>query len=239
MPEWNPWHGCQKYSEGCRNCYVYRRDAKYELDASQVRKNAAFDLPVKRLRDGAYKLRGPDDVATCFTSDFLLDQADIWRAEAWRMMSERSDLQFFFITKRILRFTAELPADWGDGYENVTVGVTCENQRAADERLPYFLSLPIRHRLIICEPMLEAIDLRPYLTPAIRRVVAGGESGDTARLMRYDWALDLRGQCEAANVPFWFKQTGACFEKDGKIYRIPRRFQFSQARKSVLSTPGG
>lgn len=238
MAEWNPWHGCCKYSAGCLNCYVYRRDAKYDLDASAVRKNAAFDLPIRRARDGGYRLKGPDEVFTCFTSDFLLDQADDWRAEAWRMMRERGDLSFFFITKRILRFRERLPEDWGNGYENVSVGVTCENQATADERLPYFLSLPIRHKSIICEPMLEAVDLRPYLGPSIERVVAGGESGDTARLMRYTWALGLRAQCEAAGVSFWFKQTGARFEKDGRIYRIPRRFQFQQARKSGLSWAG-
>jgi len=235
VAEWNPWHGCQKYSAGCLNCYVYRRDAKYELDASAVRRNAAFDLPVRRARDGSYKLKGPDEVFTCFTSDFFLDQADEWRPEAWRMMRERADLNFFFITKRILRFRERLPEDWGEGYPNVTIGVTCENQAMANERLPYFLSLPIRHRLIICEPMLEAIDLRPYLSRAIERVAIGGESGENARLMRYDWAVDVRKQCEAAGVPLYFKQTGARFEKDGRLYRIPRQFQFSQARKSGLS----
>ncbi len=236
MADWNPWHGCRKYSPGCLNCYVYRRDAKYQLDASAVRKNAAFDLPVKRRRDGSYALPGPDEVAACFTSDFFLEEADEWRAEAWAMMRERADLRFFFITKRILRFTQRLPADWGEGYENVTIGVTCENQAAADERLPYFLGLPIRHRLAICEPMLEAVDLRAYLRPgALEQVVAGGESGDTARLMRYEWALSLRRQCEAAGVPFWFKQTGARFEKDGRVYRIKRKDQFSQARRSGLS----
>ena len=235
MAEWNPWHGCRKYSPGCLNCYVYRRDAKYDLDASEVRRNAAFDLPVRRLRDGTYKLKGPDEVFTCFTSDFFLDQADMWRAEAWRMMRERSDLRFFFITKRILRFRVELPPDWGDGYPNVTIGVTCENQATADERLPFFLSQPIRHRMIICEPMLESIDLRPYLGGGIERVAIGGESGENARLMRFAWAQEIHDQCRAAGVSLYFKQTGARFEKDGKTFCIPRRYQFSQARKSGLS----
>jgi protein gp37 len=239
MAEWNPWHGCRKYSAGCQNCYVYRRDAKYDLDASAVRKNAAFDLPVRRLKDGSYKLGGPDSVFTCFTSDFFLDEADDWRAEAWRMMRERADLSFFFITKRILRFYERLPGDWGDGYPNVSIGVTCENQAAADERLPFFLSLPVKDRVIVCEPMLEAVDFSPYLGPEIRQVVVGGESGETARLMRYEWALGVRRQCEAAGVSLWFKQTGARFEKDGRVYQIPRRFQFSQARKSGLSLGAG
>ncbi|MCE5342855.1 MAG: phage Gp37/Gp68 family protein [Eubacteriales bacterium] len=239
MAEWNPWHGCHKYSAGCLHCYVYRRDAKYELDASAVRKNAAFDLPVRRARDGSYKLKGPDEVFTCFTSDFFLDEADEWRPEAWRMMRARPDLHFFFITKRILRFREGLPEDWGEGYPNVSIGTTCENQAAADERMPYFLSLPIRQKTIVCEPMLEAVNLRPYLGPGIAQVVAGGESGEDARLMRCDWVRNLRSQCEAAGVPLWFKQTGARFENDGRIYRIPRRLQFSQARKSGFSWPGG
>jgi len=235
MAEWNPWHGCHKYSPGCVNCYVYRRDAKYELDASAVRKNAAFDLPVRRMRDGTYKLKGTEEVFTCFTSDFFLAEADEWRAEAWRMMRERSDLHFFFITKRILRFQERLPDDWGDGYPNVTIGVTCENQAMANERLPYFLTLPVRHKLIICEPMLEAIDLSPYLSRAIERVAIGGESGENARLMRYEWAVAIHSQCKAAGVPLYFKQTGARFEKDGKVYRIPRKYQFSQAKKAGLT----
>jgi protein gp37 len=237
MAEWNPWHGCRKHSAGCAHCYVYRHDAKYELDASVVKKNAAFDLPVRRRRDGSYFLQGPDEVATCFTSDFFIEEADAWRPEAWRMMRVRSDLSFLFITKRIARFYEGLPADWGAGYENVTVGVTCENQRMADERLPLFLAAPVRRRLIVCEPMLEAVDLRAYLGGGVAQVSAGGESGDEARLMRYEWALGLREQCRVAGVPFWFRQTGARFEKDGKVYRIRRRDQFSQARKSGLSWP--
>jgi protein gp37 len=237
MAEWNPWHGCRKHSAGCAHCYVYRRDAKYELDASIVKKNAAFDLPVRKKRDGSYVLQGPGEVATCFTSDFFIDEADAWRPEAWAMMRQRSDLQFFFITKRIARFYEGLPADWGAGYDNVTVGVTCENQAMADERLPLFLAAPVRRKVIVCEPMLSAVNLRPYLGAGIAQVAAGGESGEEARLMRYDWALSLREQCEVAGVPFWFRQTGARFEKDGKVYRIRRRDQFPQARKSGLSWP--
>jgi protein gp37 len=223
---------------GLPECYVYRRDAKYELDASVVRiKTPPSTCPCAGRADGSYKSRDRTTWPHCFTSDFLLDAADEWRAEAWRMIRARPDLNFFFITKRICASGA--PArGLGRGVRNVSVGVTCENQAAADERLPYFLSLPIRSKTIVCEPMLEAVDLRTYLSSAIRQsVVAGGESGENARLMRYVWAADLSRQCKEANVPFWFKQTGARFEKDGRVYRIPRRLQFSQARKSGLSRP--
>jgi protein gp37 len=144
---WNPWHGCKKYSEGCMNCYVYSIDGRHERDASEVKKNKDFDLPVRRKHDGTYKLHGREPVYTCFSSDFFLDSADEWRAEAWAMIKERSDLDFLIITKRITRFHVSLPDDWKDGYENVTICVTCENQKRADERLPFFLSLPISTKL--------------------------------------------------------------------------------------------
>ena len=53
---WNPWHGCHKISEGCRNCYVYRMDAKYEKDSSSVKRNKCFYDIIKRKRDGSYKI---------------------------------------------------------------------------------------------------------------------------------------------------------------------------------------
>ena len=54
---WNPWHGCHKTSPGCLNCYMYRRDAKYYIDSSVVKRTASFDLPVQRNRNGEYKLK--------------------------------------------------------------------------------------------------------------------------------------------------------------------------------------
>lgn len=235
MAGWNPWHGCKRYSTGCTRCYMYRRDESVGRNPEEVHKNTDFDLPVRTRRDGSYVIPSGETVNTCFTSDFFLDAADSWRPEAWAMMRRRQDLRFFFITKRILRAARCLPPDWGDGYDNVCIGVTCETQAIADERLPVFLSLPVKHRHIILEPMLEAIDVSPYLH-GMEQVCAGGESGMGARLMRYGWAEAVRRQCDAHGVDFYFHQTGARFEKDGRLYRIPRREQGSQARKSGLST---
>ena len=116
MPLWNPWHGCRKISEGCRHCYVYRQDALHERDSREVVRTAAFGLPVRRSRDGRFRIPPGERVYTCFTSDFLVEEADGWRAEAWEMMRLRRDLEFFFITKRIGRLREQLPPDWGDGY---------------------------------------------------------------------------------------------------------------------------
>ena len=121
--DWNPWHGCTKISPGCKFCYVYRQDEMYgnPTASSRCTKNAAFDLPVQRGR-GGYKIPPGRIILTCFTSDFLLKDADPWRQDCWRMMRERSDCWFYFFTKRIDRLAECLPPDWGEGYDNVMIG---------------------------------------------------------------------------------------------------------------------
>ena len=150
------------------------------------------------------------------------------------MIRQRQDLHFFFITKRIHRFYDAVPSDWGDGYENVTICCTTENQDRADFRLPIYLDVPIKHKHIICEPLLGPVDVSKYLGGWIEGLTAGGESGEAARLCRFEWVLSLREQCRNAGVPFHFKQTGARFEKDGRVYRIPRREQHKQAAQAGI-----
>ncbi len=91
---WNLWHGCHKISEGCRHCYVYRGDARRGVDSTVVQKTKSFDLPVRKKKNGAYKVPPGTEVMTCFTSDFFVEDADVWRAEAWDMIRERKDLTF-------------------------------------------------------------------------------------------------------------------------------------------------
>lgn len=237
MAIWNPWHGCMKISPGCNHCYVYRRDAEFGKDASVVKKTAKFDLPLQKNRQKEYKLQPEaEPVYTCMTSDFFIKDADEWRREAWAMIKERQDLQFVIVTKRIHRFPVSLPDDWGDGYSNVTIMCTAENQSRADDRIPKFLSLPIRHKMIIHEPMLEAIQIEKYLaTGQIERVICGGESGEDARMLDFAWVLNTMNQCVQYDVPFYFKQTGACFKKGERVYHIERKDQEIQAAKANVN----
>lgn len=233
---WNLWHGCHKLSAGCKYCYVYRGDAKRGVDSSIVTKTKNFDLPIQKKRNGDYKVPSGSLVYTCFTSDFFVEEADEWRAEAWQMMRLRSDLRFMMITKRIDRLIQSLPDDWGDGYENVTICCTVENQDRTNYRLPIYKAAPIKHKIIICEPLLERIDLRPYnIGSWVEQVVVGGESGYDARLCDFDWIMELRNLCVEQNVSFWFKQTGGKFIKDGRLYNINRRLQHAQARKAGIN----
>ena len=243
---WNLWHGCTKKSAGCLNCYMYRRDISIGKDPSVVTKTDSFDLPVKILRSGKnkgrYKIPPGSYIYTCFSSDFFHQDADAWRDEAWEMMHERSDCTFFMITKRPERIRDNLPQGWGKGWEHVTIAVTCEDQKMIDERLPVYLSLPLFHHSVMVEPMLSAVDLRPYISkyrdedgnPVIKHVSAGGESGSNARICDYEWVDDLHRQCVENGISFYYHQTGAKLLKDGKLYKIPRRLQHSQAHRAGI-----
>lgn len=239
MLMWNPWHGCHKISAGCRHCYVYREDTAFgaAIPPSVVRKTASFGLPVRLNRKREYKYPSGSCFGLCFTSDFLIEKADEWRPEIWEIIKRRNDCSFFFFTKRIERLKDALPSDWDNGYENIAIGCTVENQDRANFRLPIFLNLPLKHRLIIISPMLEPIDISPYLnSELIEEVSVGGESGRYARSLDYDWVLDIHRQCLEHNVPFCFHQTGSHFIKQGHLYHIPRALQHSQALKAGINT---
>ena len=242
---WNLWHGCTKISPGCAHCYVYRRDAEFGRDTSRVRKTQAFTLPVRKHRSGPnkneYRYSSGTAFMTCFTSDFFHPDADEWRQDAWAMIRQRSDCSFYIVTKRPERILESLPPDWGTGYENVEISCTCENQRMTDKRLPVFLALPIPNKSIMHEPMLERINIRPYLKQYGRQicsVTCGGESGPEARICDFAWILDTHMQCVEYGIPFHFHQTGARLRRGSKVYDIPRELQHEQARKAHLDFDG-
>ena len=236
MIVWNPWHGCKKYSEGCEFCYVYRRDESIGKDSSVVTKNLAFNLPLKKNRQKEYKIPAGSVVYTCMTSDFFIEDADEWRGEIWEIIKKRSDLSFIIITKRIVRFMDCIPNDWGEGYPNVEIVCTIENQKACDVRFPVLKEIPAKKRSVAAAPLLGAIDMEKYLFPELEVVSVGGESGLDARLCDYNWILDIRRQCINKGVRFLFHQTGARLKKDGRIYNIPRNLQHKQAKKANINT---
>ena len=234
MAMWNPWRGCHKYSEGCRYCYIHKGDAKRCVDTNAVVKTKGFDAPVQRMKNGEYKMKSGQLVYLCFSTDFLLEDADPWRGACWEMIRQRPDLRFLFLTKRIERFMACVPEDWGDGYDNVTVGCTVENQACADVRLPLFAQLPIRHKNIILQPLIGPVDVGPYLE-GVELVVVGGESDRNARPLDYGWVLAVREQCLQHGAHFEFRQCGTNFVKDGKTYRLQINDLCSQARKANIN----
>ena len=184
-------------------------------------------------KNGNYKMKS-GIVYTCFSTDFLIEEADTWRMECWSMIKERQDCTFLFLTKRIERFIQCVPNDWSDGYENVIVCCTVENQKNADKKLSVFRSLPIRHKCITAQPLLERIDIEQYLDD-IEFVVVGGESDYCARPLDYDWVLAIREQCVRKNVSFEFRQCGTHFIKDGTRYKLQTKDLCSQAKKAGIN----
>ena len=232
MAMWNPWRGCKKCSEGCMHCYIHKGDAKRGINTNDIVKTKDFCKPVEKLKNGSYKLKS-EIVYTCFSTDFLLQEADGWREECWKMIRQRADCTSLFLTKRIERFMECIPEDWDDGYENVVVCCTIENQENADRKLPVFQTLPIKHKCITAQPLIGPIDMEKYLDH-IELVVVGGESDRDARVLDYDWVLNIREQCIRKHVSFEFRQCGTHFIKDGKQYRLQTKDLCSQARKANI-----
>ena len=199
---------------------------------SVIQKTKDFEKPSLRLKNGAYKMKS-GMVYTCFSTDFLIEEADSWRGECWQMIKEREDCTFLFLTKRIHRFMDCIPEDWGDGYDNVVICCTIENQKNADYKLGIFSKLPIKHKCITAQPLIEAIDIEGYLD-GIELVVVGGESDVSARPLDYAWVLAVREQCIRQNVSFEFRQCGTHFIKDGKEYRLQTKDLCAQARKAGI-----
>lgn len=234
---WEPWTGCYAHSTGCDNCYFYGPNAKRH-GQNTITKTDKFDWPVRRNKKGEYNIKGDKILATCFATDFFLPEADEWRKDAWAMIKERQDIDFLILTKRIDRFMMSLPDDWGDGYDNINIGCTVETQEMADYRLPLFLSYPIKRRFIGFSPLLEAIDLTPWLA-GVDHVTVSGENGRDGRVCDYDWVLNIRDQCEKAGKTFWFKSTGTFFRRDGVTEKINPFKQGSTAKELGLDISDG
>jgi len=213
---WNPWQGCHKVSAGCANCYMYSEKIRYGQRPNEVvrSKPPTFNAPLSK------KWAEPARVFTCSWSDFFIEEADAWRADAWDIIRRTPHLTYQILTKRPERIAAALPADWGAGWPNVWLGVSVENQEAAFKRLPPLIEAPATARFVSAEPLLGPVDLSPWLIAdlgargrarigLLHWVIVGGESGDRARPCDVAWIRELVDQCCHADVAVFVKQLGA------------------------------
>ena len=177
----NFWTGCKKVSAGCKYCYMYRMEEEMGRDGDYVHRaeDASFNKPLK--------MKKPELVFTCSMSDFFIEEADLWRAEAWKVIKNTPQHSWQILTKRPERISKCLPADWGKGYPNVWLGVTVENQ-ATIGRINELLKAPAQTYFISAEPLLEEVHFindGKNLLDKINWIIVGGESGNDSGRYRY------------------------------------------------------
>jgi protein gp37 len=212
----NPWWGCTKVSPGCKHCYA-------ETFAHRIGQELWGPKATRRFFSDAHwrePLRWNSEAVRAGRRSrvFCASMADVFenrnelvplRERLWQLVADTPELDWLLLTKRPERVVKSVP--WGVMWPaNVWVGVTAENQRWAEKRIPLLLELPASIRFLSCEPLLGPLNLGKWLS-GVRRVdwvIAGGESGHGARPMNPEWARGLRDQCAHAEVPFHFKQWG-------------------------------
>lgn len=204
----NPWVGCTKVSPACDHCYAERwakRAGDPDLWNGQRRKTKTWAKPMKWNQEASGK--GIRYRVFCASlADVFDNQVPTeWRDDLWVLIKNTPNLDWLLLTKRPQNIAKFLPSDWSDGYPNVWLGTTVENQTEADRRIQHLIRIPSKVHFLSCEPLLGEVGISAYL-PKLEWVIAGGESGPGYRKANHDWFRILRDQCGLFNVPFLFKQ---------------------------------
>ncbi len=222
---WNPVRGCTKISPGCVHCYAETFAERFRGVPGHPY-GQGFDLRLvpeklaEPLRWSRPKMVFVNSMSDLFhkdvPDDYILAVVRVMRIANWhtyQVLTKRSErLRDLLMTK--LRDAADEPHIWW--------GVSVENRRHGLPRVEHLRATPAKMRLLSVEPLLE--DLGPIDLDGISWVIVGGESGHGARPMDPTWVRSIRCQCEAACVPFFFKQWGGVRKKrygrdlDGKAH---------------------
>jgi protein gp37 len=257
---WNPVVGCDKVSAGCKNCYAIRMAYRLMHNPKMAGKYVGtavktaggdlnwtgklnIDMEVLKV---PLMTKKPTVYFVNSMSDLFHEQLSFqFVVEVLQVISKTPQHTYQVLTKRperMLEFFMNCAINPYDGKlfpipKNLWLGVSVEDQKAADERIPYLLQIPASVRFLSMEPLLGRVDLNSnfysgivpeglsvnersqwYNDHHINWVIVGGESGPNSRPMHPDWARTIRDQCKAAGVPFFFKQWGAYGPNPGILY---------------------
>ena len=217
---WNPITGCDQVSIGCDNCYALSfakrlkamGQPKYQNDGDPRTSGPGFGLTIHPdVLEEPYRWRTPRLVFVNSMSDLFHPEVPLeFIRDVFGVMTETPRHTYQILTKRSKRLAAVGPGlDWPP---NVWMGVSVETGRYTF-RIDHLRTVPAAVRFISAEPLLGPLS---YLDlSGIHWLIAGGESGPGARPIEESWVLDLRDQCEAADIAFFFKQWGGFHSKSG------------------------
>jgi protein gp37 len=211
----NPVIGCQKVSPGCDHCYAkqWTESRLLHLVGPEVAgwngklyhtkgwianaKKAHRDS----IKSGISKLIFPS-LCDPFDNGWPVATRD----ELFHVIRETPAANWLLLTKRAPNIKKYLPRDWGEGYQNVWLGVSVENKKYGYPRVEVLREIPAKVRVVSCEPLLE--DISDIDLNGIHWLIVGGESGKGCRPMDEQWARNLRDKCQAEHVTFFYKQDG-------------------------------
>jgi protein gp37 len=204
----NFWWGCNMVSKECQGCYVDEAMTNKKLNFNVVRRTSdwgkAYSLNAEAARQEKCAL-----VFTCSYSDFFHKDADLWRPKVWQIIRECKNLIWLILTKRPERIKQCLPPDWGDGYDNVWLGVTV-GVKASYPRLEELRKVPCKLRFISIEPLLES--LSDINLTGFSWLLVGGMSGPTwaENKMQIEWAAEIYERSkDYPDVHYFYKQSSA------------------------------
>jgi protein gp37 len=211
---WNPVTGCSKMSPGCKHCYAERMAGRLQA-MGQPNYASGFKLALhEHMLDRPLKWKNPRLIFVCSMSDLFHEEVPVDFVKCvFATMRRASWHQFQVLTKRSHRLLElNIQIEWPP---NVWMGVSVECEDY-EFRMDHLRETAAHIKFVSFEPLLSPL---PNLNlERIDWVIVGGESGPRARPMAEEWVIDIRDQCIAARVPFFFKQWGGTNKrKAGRI----------------------
>lgn len=216
----NPWWGCEKVSEGCKNCYAEALDKRFmgnHWGPKSKRKPMSENhwlKPIQWNRDA--EDAGINSMVFCASmADVFEDHPDIpeWRYRLFSLIEKTRHLTWQLLTKRPENILKMVPVSWRFGFpSNVWVGTSAENQEQFDKRIDHLARVPASILFLSCEPLLGPLTLTDltdiHRSICVDWVIVGGESGPKARPINPEWVRSIKDQCHESGTPFFFKQWG-------------------------------
>jgi protein gp37 len=246
----NPWWGCVKVSDGCKNCYAEGFAKRTGHDIWGIDKPRRFFGPTHwaepyKWNAAAEKSGERRRVFCASMADWAETHADSdtqakmngYRAQLAKVIKETPELDWLMLTKRIE--DSKMYLDWmflNAIPDNLWLGTTAENQAQANQRIAHLLTTPASRHFVSIEPQLEQISIEKVnhslwqktLSAGIDWVIVGGESGPRFRAFNVEWARSLRDECQEAGIAFFMKQLGGHPHKHDKLEDLPEDLQIRE-----------